>query len=55
MKYEVVTVGRRDGFPERNNSRYFLFDFKPKFKVGKKTMVGNYKVEVIYIKRKNGI
>ncbi len=49
-KYEIVTVGRRSEFPERNNARYSVITGEPRYKVGEKFQSGDYEIEVVFIK-----
>ena len=50
MKWEVVTIGRRRGYPDRNNVRYRIVNKKPRLEVGDSYWDGDYEIEVIYIK-----
>ena len=51
MKWEIVTIGRRRRFPERNNTRYRIVNGKPRLVVGDIYWDGDYEIEVIYIKK----
>lgn len=51
MIFEIVTLGRRKGMPERNNARYQIIESDKKMPVGTKWEDGDYKIELIYIKK----